>query len=161
MHYLAGSVIDVSGDRARAVSKLIITERRDVNGVLCDMFNYARHFDFWEKRKGRWGLIRRETICDKDTLSPVYCRDRDKLSLDEGLLKSYPEEYQYLAYFITARGDRVSADVPRYSGEGVPGSSLERLYDRGRAWLSGHLGDPNAPPQRGSDAADSRPQSDL
>jgi hypothetical protein len=143
MHYLAGSIIDVNGSRARAVNKIIITERRDVNGVRCDMFNYARHFDFWEKR-GRWGLVRRETICDKDTLYPVRDSDRNLLSLDENILNKYPEEYQYLAYFIVGRGDKVSTDVPRYSGEGVPGSSLERLYEKGRAWLSGELENPNA-----------------
>ena len=143
MHYLAGSIIDVNGNRARAMNKLIITERRTVDGILCDMFNYARHFDFWEKRDGRWGLVRRETICDKDTLIPVYDTDRGKVQLNEELLKKYPEEYQYLAYFIVEKGDSVGTDVPRYSGEGVPGSSVEKLYEKGRAWLSGELSNPN------------------
>ena len=144
MHYVSGSIIDVNGARAKAMNKLIMTERRTVNGIRCDMLSFARHFDFWEKRDGRWGLVRRETICDKDTLIPVYDNDRGKIQLDEERLKTYPEEYQYLAYFIVESGNTVSTDVPRYSGGGVPGSSLERLYEKGRAWLAGELDDPNA-----------------
>jgi len=142
-HLLAGSIINVNGARATAMNKILMSERRMVNGILCDMFSFARHYDFLEKREGRWGLVRRETVCDKDTMIPVYDQDRGKLQLDESILKKYPEEYQYLAYCIVGRGDSVGSDVPRISGEGVPGSSIERLYEKGRAWLNGDLASPN------------------
>ena len=143
MHYLCGSIIDVNGSRAKAMNKLLITERRMVNGILCDMINFARHYDFWEKRGDKWGIVRRETICDKDTLIPVYDTDSGKVQLNEEALKEHPQEYQYLAYFIGESGNVCLPDVPRYSGEGVPGSSVENLYERGRAWLSGELANPN------------------
>ncbi|MDR3294915.1 MAG: nuclear transport factor 2 family protein [Clostridiales Family XIII bacterium] len=72
MHILGGSGIEVDGTRGISMTKMIITQRINLDGVLCDMNNFARHFDFWEKREGRWGLVRRETICDKDMLVPVY-----------------------------------------------------------------------------------------
>ena len=143
MHYLASSIINVNGSRATAMNKIMMTERRTVEGIRCDTLCFARHYDFLEKREGRWGFVRRETICDKDALIPVYDQDRGKLKLNEDTLKKYPEEYQYLAYFITERGYSVLADVPRYSGEGVPGSSVEKLYAKGRAWLSGEIADAN------------------
>ncbi|MDR0874971.1 MAG: nuclear transport factor 2 family protein [Clostridiales Family XIII bacterium] len=142
MHILGGSGITVEGSRAKSITKMIITQRIDLDGVLCDMHNFARHFDFWEKREGRWGLVRRETICDKDQLIPVTPGEAPKL--DKAILEQYPQEYQYLAYGIRYNGYPCSADVPRYSGKGVPGSSLERLYEKGDAWLRGELADPNA-----------------
>ena len=141
MHILGGSGIEVNGDRAKSITKMIITQRIDLDGVLCDMHNFARHFDFWEIRGGRWGLVRRETICDKDQLIPVYPGEVPKL--DRAILDKYPQEYQYLAYGIVYNGYPCSTDVPRYSGKGDPNSSLEKLYAKGDAWLSGELLDPN------------------
>ncbi|MDR1246939.1 MAG: nuclear transport factor 2 family protein [Clostridiales Family XIII bacterium] len=141
MHILGGSGIEVNGDRGVSMTKMIITQRIELDGVLCDMNNFARHFDFWEKRDGRWGLLRRETICDKDTLAPVYPDEAAKLKLDRSILEKYPQEYRYLAYCAVYNGYGVSGDVPRYSG----GSALENLYRRGDDWLSGKLANPNAP----------------
>jgi hypothetical protein len=139
MHILGGSGIEVNGGRGISMTKMIITQRIDLDGVLCDMNNFARHFDFWEKRNGRWGLLRRETICDKDTLTPVRPDEAGKLRLDDGILEKYPQEYRYLAYCAVYNGYDVSDDVPRHSG----GGSLEDLYRRGEDWLSGKLGNPN------------------
>jgi hypothetical protein len=135
MHILGGSGIRVNGTRGQSITKMIITQRINLDGVFCDMHCFARHFDFWEKRAGRWGLVRRETICDKDQLIPVIPGELPRL--DKEILDAYPVEYKYLAYGIRYNGYPCSADVPRYSGKGVPGSSLEKLYARGEAWLNG------------------------
>ena len=143
MHILGGSGIEVNGDRAISMTKMIITQRITISGIPCDMNCFARHFDFWQKyeKDGEsvWGLRRRETVCDKDNLSPVNPMDAGKIKLDENRLAMYPEEYRYLAYCIVENGYPCSTDnVPIYSGN----PALYDLYERGEKWLAGTLQKP-------------------
>ncbi len=131
LHILGGSAIEVNGARAISMTKIIILQRAEVEGVLCDVSSYARHFDLWEKRDGRWGLISRETIADKDRIDPVD--PARQVRLDQSLLDLFPKEYQHLAYLQTKIGYDVNRDVPRLSG----GNALEELYRRGEIWLAG------------------------
>ena len=131
LHILGGSAIEVNGNRATAMTKFMILQRAALDGILCDVTNYARHFDLWEKREDRWGLVNRCTICDKDRLEPV--NTNEKLHLDEAILNIFPQEYKHLAYIQTKVGYNVDRDVPRLSG----GKSLEAVYKRGEDWLEG------------------------
>jgi hypothetical protein len=131
LHILGGSAIEINGTRATSMTKMIIQQRAVLDGVLCDVTSYARHFDMWEKRRGRWGLVSRETICDKDRLDPV--NPNEKVVLDESILNQFPQEYRHLAYIQTKAGYTVNKDVPRISG----GTALEDLYRRGEVWLAG------------------------
>ena len=131
LHILGGTAIEVNGSRATAMTKMIILQRADIDGVVCDVTNYARHSDLWEKREGRWGLVCRETICDKDRIDPVDVNQR--ITLDEALLSRFPREYMHLAYLQTKAGYTVNPDVPRPSG----GASLEAVYRRAEKWLAG------------------------
>jgi hypothetical protein len=92
---------------------------------------WARHYDLWEERSERWGLISRATIADKDRIDPV--NSEEVLRFDKSLLERFPADYRYLAYLQTKAGYDVDPDVPRFSG----GNSLEALYERGRRWLDG------------------------
>ena len=130
MHILGGSAIEVNGNRAVAMTKFMILQRAAVDGVLCDVTCYARHYDLWEKR-GRWGLVYRETIADKDRIDPVD--NTETVVLDRSLLEQFPIEYRHLAYLQTKVGYNVNKDCPRLSG----GKSLEALYKKGEDWLSG------------------------
>jgi hypothetical protein len=131
LHILGGTAIEVNGNRATSMTKMIILQRAKLDGVLCDVSNYARHSDLWEKREGRWGLVSRETICDKDRVDTVD--PNQKIHLDENLLNQFPQEYKHLAYLQTKVGYNVNRDVPRLSG----GPSLEALYKRAEDWLAG------------------------
>jgi hypothetical protein len=133
LHILGGSAVEVNGNRAASMTKLIILQRAQVEGVLCDVTSYARHYDLWEKREGRWGLVSRETIADKDRLDPVDTAQQ--VRLDPTLLNEFPKEYQHLAYLQTKLGFDVNRDVPRLSG----GKALTDLYRRGEAWLTGKM----------------------
>jgi hypothetical protein len=130
LHILGGSAVEVQGTRAVSMTKLIILQRATLDGILCDVSSYARHHDLWEKRHNRWGLVSRETICDKDRIDPVD--HRQTISLEENMLHQFPPEYQHLAYLQTKLGYTVDRDVPRLSG----GSSLQALYQRAEDWLS-------------------------
>lgn len=132
MHILGGSAIDVNGNRAVAMTKMMILQRAVLDGVLCDITCYARQYDLWEKRGEKWGLVNRETIADKDRIDPV--NSDETVVLDQSILEQFPVEYRYLAYLQTKIGYQVNRDCPRLSG----GPALEALYKKGENWLAGN-----------------------
>ncbi|HLK82709.1 MAG TPA: nuclear transport factor 2 family protein [Xanthobacteraceae bacterium] len=130
LHFLGGSSIDIAGTRAIAQTKMTISQRASVDGVLCDVVCTGRFYDFLEKRNGRWGLVLRQPIYEKDRLDPVDPAAR--LQLDRNLLEQFPEGYRHLAYLQTRIGYKVKADMP-----GLDGPEIAALYRRGEDWLKG------------------------
>jgi len=130
LHFLGGSAIDVEGDRAIAQTKMTISQRAEVDGVLCDVVCTGRFYDFFERRDGRWGLVLRQPIYEKDRIDPVD--PAASLSLDAQLLGQFPEGYRHLAYLQTRIGYDVKRDMP-----GLTGPEVEDLYARGADWLAG------------------------
>jgi SnoaL-like domain len=139
VHFLGGTSIDLAGDRAIAQAKMTITQRADVGGVECDVVCTGRFYDFLERRSGRWGIVLRQPIYERDRLDPVD--PAATLELDAALLERFPVGYRHLAYVQTKIGYDVKPDMP-----GLVGPSVEALYRRGARWLAGgELGDPVAP----------------
>ena len=129
LHFQGGSAIDLAGDRAVAQTKMTISQRAAVDGVLCDVVCTGRFHDFLERRAGRWGLVLRQPIYEKDRLDPVDPAAR--LALDPELLARFPEGYRHLAYLQTRIGYEVKRDMP-----GLTGPEVEALYATGRKWLA-------------------------
>jgi hypothetical protein len=129
-HFQGGMSIDLKGRRAIAQTKMQIAQRGPVEGVDCDVVCTGRFYDFLEKRRGRWGLVLRQPIYERDRLSPVD--PAAKVKLDKKLLARFPEGYRHLAYLQTRNGQTVKLGMP-----GVMGPELEALYRRGEAWLKG------------------------
>jgi hypothetical protein len=130
LHFLGGSTIDVAGTRAIAQTKMTISQRAKVEDVLCDVVCTGRFYDFFEKRNGRWGLVLRQPIYEKDRLDPLD--PSAKLTLDNDLLARFPEGYRHLAYLQTRIGYKVKPDMP-----GLDGPEVEALYEKGARWLRG------------------------
>jgi len=130
LHFLGGSSIDVAGKRAIAQTKMTISQRAPVEGVICDVVCTGRFYDFFEKRDGRWGLVLRQPIYEKDRLDPVD--PAAKIVLDQDLLKRFPEGYRHLAYLQSRIGYKVKTDMPS-----IEGPELEALYESGARWLDG------------------------
>jgi hypothetical protein len=129
-HFLGGISIALSANRAVAQTKMTISARAAVDDVLCDVVCTGRFYDFLEKRDGKWGLVLRQPIYEKDRLDPV---DPAKVpKLDTALLARFPEGYRHLAYLQTRQGFAVKPDMP-----GASGPALDALYARGAAWLRG------------------------
>src|SRR5689334_13834980 len=129
-HMLGGSTVDIAGERAIADTKLSIAQRAPVDGVPCDVTCWGRAYDFLEKREGRWGIVLRRHIYEKDRIDPVD--PAAKLSLDGALLARFPEGYRHLAYLQTRVGYTVKNDLP-----GLEGPALDALYAQGAVWLAG------------------------
>jgi hypothetical protein len=130
LHFQGGMSIDLEGDRAIAQSKMTISQRGAVHGVACDVVCTGRFFDFVEKRRGQWGVVRRQPIYEKDRLDPLD--PAASLTLDQTKLAQYPEGYRHLAYIQEEIGYRVKRDMP-----GLRGAEVEKLVGQGRAWLGG------------------------
>jgi hypothetical protein len=109
---------------------MTINQRAAVDGVLVDVACMGRFYDFFEKRDGRWGIVRRQPIYEKDRLDPVD--PGAKLVLDATLLNRFPEGYRHLGYLQTKAGFSVKLGLP-----GLRGPAVEKLYAEGRAWLGG------------------------
>ena len=130
LHFLGGTSVDLKGERAIAQTKMTISQRAQVHGVWCDAVCTGRFYDFLEKRKGRWGMVLRQPIYEKDRLDPLD--PSATLKLDAGLLARFPEGYRHLAYLQTRIGYTVKPDMP-----GLDGPEVAALYARGERWLKG------------------------
>jgi hypothetical protein len=122
--------IDIKGKRAIAQTKMTISQRAKVEGVLCDVVCTGRFYDFLEKRKGRWGIVLRRLAYEKDRIDPVEPDAR--LTLDKAHLAQFPDGYRHLAYLQSKIGYKIKDELP-----GLDGPPLAALYAKGEAWLKG------------------------
>jgi hypothetical protein len=130
LHFLGGTTCEVSGRRAVAQTKMTINQRAPVDGVVCDVVCTGRFYDFFEKRDGRWAVVRRQPIYEKDRLDPVD--PAATLTLDADLLAQFPEGYRHLGYLQSKNGHNVKKGL-----RGLRCEAVQTLYAEGRAWLAG------------------------
>ena len=152
LHFLGGFTCDVNGSRAVSQTKMTINQRATVDGVLVDVVCTGRFYDFLEKRipvrltafaeatavkkadttsdQGRWAIVRRQPIYEKDRMDPVD--PAASLTLDPERLARFPEGYRHLAYLQSKIGFPVKNNLP-----GLRGAVVQKLYEEGRAWLAG------------------------
>ena len=130
LHFLGGSSIDLANNRAIVQTKMTISQRGDVDGVACDVVCTGRFYDFIERRAGRWGLVLRQPIYEKDRVDPVDPSAR--LTIDPAKLAEFPRGYRHLAYIQTQIGYEVKRDMPQLTG-----AEVDALYASGAAWLRG------------------------
>ncbi len=132
LHFLGGTIstLAANGDRAIAQTKMQILQRAEVHGVTADVTCTGRFYDFLAKRDGRWGIVRRQPIYEKDRLDPVD--PAAELSLDPKLLGSFPAGYRHLAYLQFQLGYQIAPGLP-----GLRGPAVDVLYQEGRDWLDG------------------------
>jgi hypothetical protein len=130
LHFLGGTSIDLKGSRAIAQTKMTISQRASVDGVAVDVVCTGRFYDFFELRRTKWGIVRRQPIYEKDRMDPLDPAAR--LALDPELLARFPEGYRHLAYLQTKIGFTIKLDLPQLKGPVV-----QALYVHGQAWLDG------------------------
>ena len=130
LHFLGGSSVDLAGDRAVVQTKMTISQRGEVHGVLCDVVCTGRFVDFIERRGGRWGMVLRQPVYEKDRIDPVDPGAR--LELDAARLATFPKGYRHLAYIQTLIGYTVKLDMPQ-----LVGAEMEKLKAKAKGWLAG------------------------
>jgi hypothetical protein len=130
LHFLGGTSVDLKGERAIAQTKMTISQRAAVDGVAVDVVCTGRFYDFFEKRRNKWAIVRRQPIYEKDRMDPLD--PAANLALDAALLERFPEGYRHLAYLQTKIGFTIKLDLPQLKGPVV-----QALYMHGQAWLDG------------------------
>ena len=130
LHFLGGISVDLAGHRAISQTKMTISQRATVHDVACDVVCTGRFYDFLEKRDGRWGVVWRQPIYEKDRIDPID--PAATLNLDAQVLAGVPEGYRHLAYIQEQIGYRVKRNMP-----GLKGPEVQALYAKGQAWLDG------------------------
>jgi hypothetical protein len=130
LHFLGGSMVEIEGDRAVTQTKMTISQRGDVHGVECDIVCTGRFYDLIERRNGKWGVVLRQPIYERDHMTPL--NPGETFTLDPEILARYPDGYKHLAYFQQGLGYDVKRDMP-----GLTGPEVEALYKHGAAWLGG------------------------
>jgi len=130
LHFLGGMAIDIAGHRAIAQTKMTITQRAPVHGVICDVLCTGRFYDFLEKRNGRWAIVLRRLFYEKDRMDPVD--PSAQVKLDPQLLDQFPVGYRHLGYLQSSLGFKVKTTMP-----GLKGPEADALYAHGQQWLAG------------------------
>jgi len=129
LHLLGGTSVEVKGKRAIAQTKMTISQRAPVHGVLVDVLCTGRFYDFFEKRKNRWAIVLRRLFYEKDRMDPV--EPSKTVQLDPDILAQFPEGYQHLAYLQSGLGFKVKTNMP-----GLRGPDADALYAQGKKWLA-------------------------
>jgi hypothetical protein len=130
LHLLGGCSVDIAGKRAISQTKMTISQRAAVHGVLVDVVCTGRFYDFVEEKADGWKIVLRQPVYEKDRMDPVD--PAATLRLDPDLLARFPEGYRHLAYLQTGIGYDVKTDMP-----GLKGEKVGALYAAGQSWLRG------------------------
>ncbi len=130
LHFLGAHTVEINGSRAVAQTKMTISQRAKVHDVTVDVVCTGRFYDFIEFRNGKWGLVLRQPIYEKDRMDPVDPAARLELKAEQ--LERFPIGYRHLAYLQTEIGYQVKTDIP-----GLTGPEVEALYASGAKWLAG------------------------
>jgi hypothetical protein len=132
LHFLGGCSVESRGARAIAQTRMTISQRAALDGEPVDVTCTGRFYDFFERRAGRWAIVRRQPIYEKDRLDPVNPAAR--VQLDAAALARLPEGYRHLAYLQARMGLTVKLDMPQ-----LRGPEVQALYREGSAWLAGTI----------------------
>jgi SnoaL-like domain len=131
-HHIFPSVVRVSAERAVAETSIVIHVRQKIDGVPVDMTSHARFLDRLERRDGRWAIVERTAIYERDRLDPVEPSDAFGKLFTATDLSIYPEAYRYMAARLVAAGRELA---PVVYHDGLP--DTDHLYTRYEAWLEG------------------------
>jgi len=128
-HFMGGSSVRLNGDKALAESRLILNSRGVIEDLEVDVTCFGRFVDRFVKGEGRWTILRRNAVYEKDRMDPV--RLGVVPQLDASLLARFPEGYRHLAYIQTKAGLPVNPELP------TPRSTaLEKLMRDADEWLA-------------------------
>lgn len=70
-HQVSNILIELHGDSAGSEAYVHGTMRMERDGKLMHMGVWGRYLDSWEKRDGRWGLVRRSVVFDHQEMREV------------------------------------------------------------------------------------------
>lgn len=129
-HIVAAPLIQLDGDRAFSICHATLHVRRKIGGVEADIESFMRFFDLCERRDGRWAIVKRTGVYEKDRLLPV-----DPAGFPAGFwdgidLAQFPAAKRFLCFAQVKNGAKPNTDFVS-----VNSPEEAALYDEGRMWL--------------------------
>jgi hypothetical protein len=129
-HAMGVPRIRVNGERATSEANVAIQVRATTPFGEVDTTSFARFYDRLERRDGRWRIVKRTAIYERDRVDPV-----DRAALPEAFyagLDRFPPPLRFLGASLERRG------VPLQKSAVLDKSpQLAALYRDGDAWLAG------------------------
>ena len=127
-HFIGAATIALKGHKAVAETRMILLVRGRLDGIEVDATCWGRFHDRMVKRDGRWRILKRVPVYEKDRLDPVDPTAR--LALDAEALARQADGCRHLTYMQSRGGMAIMPDLA------VPGSdALQRLEAESVAWL--------------------------
>lgn len=130
-HLLWPARVSLNRGRATAETNVAILVRQTIEGVAVDLTSHARFLDRIERREGRWRMVERATIYERDRLDPVEPSAAFDAVLARAEAARYPLPYRYMACRVQAAGRSLAEPVHH---DGRP--ETEALKARYAAWLA-------------------------
>lgn len=132
-HHLFAPTIKLAGDRAVAETPVIIRVRQMFKNVPVDLTSCSRFLDRVERHAGRWLIVERAAIYERDRLDPVEPSRAYEQLFKAGGAARFPEQYRYMAFRLAHAPGRTLAPMVYRDG----GPETADLYARFAAWLAG------------------------
>ena len=130
-HIVAAPLIEVVSDRATSICHATLHVRRMVGGVEADIESFMRFFDLLERRGGRWAIVKRTGVYEKDRLTAVDPKGFPAGFWDGIDLAKFPPAKRFLCFAQIKDGSEPNTDFVSVN------SPEERaLYEEGQRWLS-------------------------
>jgi SnoaL-like domain len=131
-HIVSAPIIEVIGGRATSLCHATLHVRRDIGGVEADIESFMRFFDLLECREGRWAIVKRTGIYEKDRLTAVDPKGVPPGFWDGIDLGQFPPAKRFLCFAQVTNGSK-----PNVNFISVNSPEEKMLYADGRRWLSG------------------------
>src|SRR5262245_56949010 len=128
-HLIWPPLVRLNGARAVAETSVAILVRQTIEGVPVDLTSQGRFLDRLERR-GRWMIVERAAIYERDRLDPVQPSPAFDALMQNAELEKFPEAYRYMAFRVLAAGRTLAEPVYR---DGT--SETDALYARYADWL--------------------------
>lgn len=111
-HWIGTPRIRLCGDRALSETDVTIMARSQVASVEVDVTSYARFFDtFRRDDDGRWRVVQRTAIYEKDRIDPVAPSLLFSLLYPFAGFDDYPPAYRHLAAGLARKGFKLAEPI--------------------------------------------------
>jgi 3-phenylpropionate/cinnamic acid dioxygenase small subunit len=103
-HHITNNWVTVNGNRGFSRCNAILLIRDQFEGVWYDFEGHFRFFDRVEKRDGRWAIVNRTAVYDKDIIKPINDSDPLPEAWTPEALAKFPKEAKYLFWWFANKG---------------------------------------------------------
>ena len=127
-HIYGGGNVEIVGEKALADSRMVVMSRKSIGSVEVDLTGFVRMIDCFVRADGRWRILERFPLYERDRLDLVD--KTDAIDIDLTPLVDYPSGLRHIAFVQRANGRDIPAPMLAMSGKGFPAA-----YAKWRDWL--------------------------